>query len=200
MVGEHVVNTLSQPYEDPEDQVYYIGVYLLATCSRCDSVFLYEENYAEVPGDFSRRTDGRLLYPQEETKSRKEVPDTIQRVRKEAYGSFAAGLYMATAVMVRKCVEAICYELGANQGSLAKRLSRLEHEQKLDPRLVRWAHELRALGNHAAHEIDAKVDREDAIDALSFIDALIMNVFTFEARYASFLARRAAHSGGAPNE
>jgi hypothetical protein len=62
--------------------------------------------------------------------------------------------------------------------------------------LLNWAHGVRLVGNEAAHDVETAVSPEDARDILEFTEALLMYVFTLDAKYRSFETRRSKRIGG----
>jgi len=61
----------------------------------------------------------------------------------------------------------------------------------IDSRLLNWAHEIRLVGNEAAHDIETSVDKSDARDVLDFTEAILIYTFSLTARFRAFQARRA---------
>jgi len=54
---------------------------------------LLEQDYCEVPGEFSVSQGERILYPQEHEFASEGVPQTVRRAHQDAARSYAAGLY-----------------------------------------------------------------------------------------------------------
>lgn len=170
-------------------------VYKFAVCDGCDAPFLMEQEYVEVRGEFSVPQGSRLLYPVQKDMPLKGVPESVRRAYDNAVRSYAAGLYGPCVIMCRKCLEALCYELGETQGSLQRRLLALREKQAIDSRLVAWADGLRMLGNDAAHDLDSRIEQVDALDSLEFIEAIVMNVFVLSAKFEEFQERRRSRQG-----
>lgn len=191
-MGEHTDTRCSNTHGDPVDSLHYVTVYELAVCPGCGSPFLFMGEYAEVPGDFSRFLGERLLYPVGNTVPGRGVPESVARVHHEAVRCYESELYESCVVMCRKCIEAVCHELGVAKGTLQGRLQALKKQQQIDGKLILWADELRITGNIAAHDLDAQIDKSDAEDALHFVKAVIMYVFSLSKRYEEFKRRRAS--------
>jgi hypothetical protein len=94
--------------------------------------------------------------------------------------------------MCRKCLEAICQELGATRGNLKERLVALQGRGQIDQKLLAWADELRLIGNDAAHDLNVVIDQVDARDALEFSEAILMYAFSLNRRFQEFKIRREA--------
>jgi hypothetical protein len=99
-----------------------------------------------------------MLYPDHEVFPGKGVPETVRRAHQDAVRSYAAGLYEPCVIMCRKCIEAMCYELGETKGSLHKRLLALRNQQKIDSKFIIWLDGLRTIGNDAVHDLNAQID------------------------------------------
>lgn len=118
------------------------------------------------------------------------IPPTVVRAYSDAARSFGVGLYEPCVIMSRKCIEAVCAELGATKGHLKQRLSILGANGKIDQNLLAWANQLRLIGNDAAHDLEIVIEQIDARDALDFVEAILMYVFTLNRRFEEFLERR----------
>jgi len=92
--------------------------------------------------------------------------------------------------MVRRTLEGICHDHGSTKSTLAASLAELEGQGKLDKRLTEWAHELRSLGNLGAHYTPEDVTREDAADALAFVEALLDYLYVLSVQFENFKGRR----------
>ncbi|MDZ4133336.1 MAG: DUF4145 domain-containing protein [Dethiobacteria bacterium] len=186
----HTKQVVADRATDPIDCTYYISEYKFAACIHCDSPFLYERDYFEAPGDFSLQQGECLLYPDQHELIDKNIPETVRRAHSNAARSYTAALYEPCVVMCRKCLEAICYELGQKKGTLKNKLKKLQEEQVIDIKLVQWANSLRLIGNDAAHDLEVNIDQTDAFDSLQFIEAIILYIFSLNARYNEFKKRR----------
>jgi hypothetical protein len=80
--------------------------------------------------------------------------------------------------------------------SLARRLADLKDSGRIDARLLNWAHGVRLVGNEAAHDVETAVSAEDARGILEFTVALLMYIFTLDAKFRSFETRRSKRTGG----
>ena len=118
------------------------------------------------------------------------IPPIVGRAYSNAVRSFDVGLYEPCVIMSRKCIEAVCKELGATKGNLKQRLSALGDDGKIDQNLLAWADQLRLIGNDAAHDLEIVIEQIDARDALDFVEAILMYVFTLNRRFEEFLERR----------
>jgi hypothetical protein len=92
--------------------------------------------------------------------------------------------------MCRKCLEAVCVVLGVQNGSLSQRLRKLRDSGRIEARLYEWADELRLVANDAAHDLEVRISKQDAVDSLDFVEAILLYVFALDQRFRDFRARR----------
>lgn len=197
IVATHTQITPTDPTKaetDPVDATYYVSQYELAVCSRCDSVFLKESNFIEIPGEVCAPQGEQILYPANRNVSTAGMPESTVRAYVAAARSFQVGLYEPCVIMCRKCIESLCKELGATKGNLKDRLIDLEHKGQIDQKLMGWADELRLIGNDAAHDLDIVIEQADAQDALEFVEAIILYAFSLTRKFEEFKKRRGSRS------
>ncbi len=178
------------------DAEYHGDHYSVALCRRCNGPFLVREALYGVPGEFETVTDEAVLYPVAPGRDLEGLPDSVARSLTQAHRSYSTSSYDACAVMCRRALEALCKSLSANGKDLARRLADLKDNGRIDARLLDWAHGVRLVGNEAAHDVETPVTAEDARDILEFTEALLMYVFTLDAKFRSFEARRTNRSRG----
>jgi hypothetical protein len=186
--GGFVANS-SAPIEDAE---YHGSSYSVGLCSRCAGPFLVRESRYGVAGEFETVTDEVILFPTTSRLPLDGVPDPVKRAYEQALRCFSAASYEASALMCRRCLQALCKSFSATGKSLQAKLESLRMADVIDKRLAEWAHGVRAIGNEAAHDTDAELSIDDARDAIDFTEALLMYVFALNARFAEFQRRRNA--------
>lgn len=79
------------------------------------------------------------------------LPEGVKSCLEEAVKCHAHGCYKASALMVRRTLEELCAEQGATGGNLEKRIEALQDKIVIPGALFTAMHELRFLGNDAAH-------------------------------------------------
>src|SRR5262245_28292034 len=196
VVATHVKSTpqdMSAFLAEPTDAPYNVFEYAIAVCGRCESVFLVESEFYEIPAEVSVPQGERVLYPTSRQVSTDGVPTSVARAYSTAARAFVVGLYEPCVIMCRKCIEALCRELGATKGNLKERLVALLDAGQIDQKLLAWADELRLIGNDAAHDLDIVIEQVDARDALDFVEAILLYVFSLSRRFEEFKNRRAAN-------
>jgi hypothetical protein len=176
---------------DMADAPYHSQHYVLALCGRCEGPFLVRQLLYGIPAEFESVTEETVLYPMGDRLTLSDIPHTVQRAHEQAVRAFNAALYEASTLMCRKALEAICQLKGASGGSLYDRLAALRQLGFIDARLLEWAHAIRLVGNDAAHDTDADVQKDDARDVLDLTEAILLYVFSLSARFSRFRTRRA---------
>lgn len=195
VVATHIKTTPVNPHEaltDPADTPYYVTEYAIALCSMCGAVFLVESKFYEIPGEVCAPQGVRVLYPCDRNISMDGMPETVSRAYAAAARSYKVGLYEPCVIMCRKCIEALCQELGAKKGNLKERLGKLQKNGQIDQKLLTWADELRLIGNDAAHDLDIVIEQVDALNALEFVEAILMYAFSLTRKFEEFKKRRAS--------
>jgi len=180
----------AQNPEDQVDAVYYAEHYSLCMCHRCNQVFLIRESLAGVLAEFENVTDTSILYPAESKISTEHFPTAIKNAYFQALRSYKMSLFDPCALMCRKCIEGLCKTLCVAGGNLNQRLENLKNANHIDERLLNWGHQIRLIGNEAAHDIDTLVSKKDAQDILEFTEAILIYVFSLTKRYEALVERR----------
>ncbi len=80
-----------------------------------------------------------------------DIPPRVVAALEEAITCHAAQCFTAAAIMVRKTLEELSDDRQADGRDLRERLGKLEDQSLLPTELVEGLHELRLLGNDAAH-------------------------------------------------
>lgn len=181
--------TEGNPIYDP-DETYYRDNYSVCLCRRCNQPFLIKEIIYGAGGEFETCTEKVLLYPTESKLTPNELPKTVKSAYDQAVKSSKASLFEPCVLMCRKCLEAVCKIFKVDGHNLDTRLTKLSEAGHIDSRLLNWAHEIRLIGNEAAHDIDILVTNEDAKDVLDFTEAILIYVFSLTKRFESLRARR----------
>lgn len=175
---------------DEVDAEYHGERYFVALCPRCSAPFLGRTSIWGVPGEFETISEDKILFPAPAGASVEGLPEPVLRAYEGAIKSFGATLYEPSALMCRRCLEAVCKHFSAPGRDLSQRLDALASSGTIDGTLKEWAHGIRLLGNEAAHDVDVSVTQEDAKDVLDFTEALLLFVFTLRQKHERFQARR----------
>jgi hypothetical protein len=179
---------------NPDDEVdaeYQSKHYFVCLCGRCNQPFFICQSLYGVPAEFETVTDELVLCPSIKKLPLDGAPPIIRSAHEQAVRSFSASLFEPCVLMCRKCIEATCKILGAKGRDLNARLQSLFDAGHIDSRLLNWAHEIRLMGNEAAHETSITISKRDARDVLDFTESILIYVFSLTARFEKFRARRA---------
>jgi len=158
----------------------------LIRCEHCDAASVVRQDEAGEAFPIE-------VWPRGPRTLDERVPPGIRQSVTEARNCFEAGSYLATAVLVRRSIEGLCADQGANHKMLHRALQDLVGREVIDARLLEWADGLRVLGNIGAHFTKQSVSKQDASDAIDLIEALLDYVYVFAAKFEEFKARRDSH-------
>ncbi|MFD0330479.1 DUF4145 domain-containing protein [Streptacidiphilus monticola] len=163
----------------------------LSRCGTCGDPFLLAEE------DYGLGWDGEpvIVWPRQQRPLSYQIPAALRQEHEEARRCFSAKSFTATAVMVRRTLEGVCFEQGMARKPLFKMLEQMKNEEKIDGRLFEWAQALRVLGNEGAHFTGTSVSREDAADGLALAEALLDYIYVLSAQFTAFKTRRASGRG-----
>ena len=173
-----------QPYKDYSDRV------ISMVCRHCEQgIVVIEEQWV---GDHPRRAGigkggenswrGIYWWPLPYSKLSEDVPRNIAEIFAEAATTYYAKAPRATAVMLRRTIEAIVVHFGEDHGTLAQRLQKLSDKSILQPSLAEWVKEIRLVGNQSAHFDPAEiVSMDDTIQLMSFVQELMKYLFILPA-------------------
>ena len=116
------------------------------------------------------------------------IPEAVFRVFREAVVCHSVKCYTAAAIMIRRTLEQICADRSATGSNLFKRVEDLGSKIILPQELREALHELRLLGNDAAHieaETFAKVSEEEVLVAIEFTKEILKATY----QYSELLTR-----------
>lgn len=184
-VRSNALNAIDQP-----DAEYHGERYSVAICRRCNDSFLIRTTIYGIPGEFETVADETVLFPNVSRLPKDNIPGPVFRAYEQAARCFSAASYEASALMCRRALEALCKYYSASGKSLQAKLDYLSESGYIEKRLAYWAHEIRAVGNEAAHDTNIELKKEDARDALDFTEALFLYVFALNYRFNTFEGRR----------
>ena len=182
--------TLVYPSGNREPYKHYSDRVISMVCRHCQQgvVVIEEEWIGDHPsregmgngGENSFR--GIHWWPLPNSKLSEDIPQNIAEIFAEAVTTYYAKAPRATAVMLRRTIEAIVVHLGEDRGSLAQRLQKLSDKNVLQPSLSEWAKEIRLVGNQGAHFDPAEiVSMVDATQLMSFVQELMKYLFILPA-------------------
>lgn len=127
--------------------------------------------------------DGDIVYshpPETIDFDATDLPEKVLAAFEEAVKCHSQGCYVASAIMVRKTLEEVCADRGALGNNLKARLDDLQGKLLLPKEMFDALHDLRLLGNDAAH---VELSDFEAIDAPKIEAALDIGKEILKAAY-----------------
>lgn len=126
-------------------------------------------------------------------------PEEVGRFWIQAHRSAKDENWDAAAVMARSALQSALRHHEATGGSLKQEIDDLASTGVLPPHMKAWAHELRELGNDAAHPGPSapKSSAEDVRDVVEFLDFLLQYLYTLPHEIDEYRKRRQQKSAGA---
>ncbi|WP_437894270.1 DUF4145 domain-containing protein [Sorangium sp. So ce124] len=125
-----------------------------------------------------------------------DLPAKVNESYQEAIRCQSAGAWIATAVMVRRTLEAIGREFDPKSKRLVDGLKSMREQGAISDELLQWGEELRFLGNIGAHPTDDIVTSQDAEDAVEFVSAIIETIYHLRPKFQAMRERRKKAKGG----
>jgi len=113
-----------------------------------------------------------------EQKAPLHTPDNVKSFYLQGIDSLARRNFDAAGTMFRKALDAGLRKVHPDgKGTLEKRIDSLPDELGITPAMKEWAHNIRDLGNDAAHENEPFLEQE-AKDLHSFTELFLTYAFT----------------------
>lgn len=169
------------------------GYFHFATCDLCNgpAVFLRVDSDEDPEPEFSR------LFPESKNALSCELPEEVARSYREVIACEESAVPLACAVMVGRTLEAVCREHFASEKSMSifNGIRKLYEEGIVSEQLKEWADELRVLRNIGAHAVGEDISVADARESVSFLRAILENLYDLRPRFEQFKARRASSDG-----
>lgn len=114
---------------------------------------------------------------------KENIPENVLNAFEEAIKCHSNSCFIASAIMIRKTLEEICIDRGANGSNLFKKLQDLGGKILIPQELLSGMNELRLLGNDAAH-IEAQafneIGKEEIEVSLEFAKEILKAVYQYE--------------------
>lgn len=139
------------------------GSYWMGQCNACQKIVLLNNKTGEIyPYPLPKPID-------------KRIPDSIRIDFEESLRCLSINANRASAVMARRALQSICLDKGAKENEkLVKQIDWLFEQGIITKDLKDWAHEVRFVGNDAAHPKipikDEPISKKDAEDILNLLE------------------------------
>lgn len=112
-----------------------------------------------------------------------QLPEDVQIPLEEAIDCHSHECYAAAAVMVRRTLECVCADQGAEGETLAKRIESLGSKIVLPKGMIKALHNLRLLGNDAVHveaRVYAEVGKREAEVAITVAKTILQATYQMD--------------------
>jgi hypothetical protein len=127
-----------------------------------------------------------------------DLPDPVLDALRESITCHANGTFKASAMMMRKCLEVMCHERGAEGENLKDRIKALRSKIVLPDDLLDGLDDLRLLGNDAAH-VESKdydeIGREEVEVSLAFTKEVLKATYQYAAMRKQLAALKKSKEG-----
>lgn len=119
------------------------------------------------------------------------TPDAVCRYYMQAAANLRPKMWDAAGMACRKALDVatLVLEPSGKGSTLARRINALAAAGRITADLADWAHEIRVLGNEAAHDPDEFAEA-DARALFAFTELLLMYLFTLPGMLAERRAKR----------
>ncbi len=161
-------------------------------CQGCKTVSFRKEDsnsedYVQVGENEFESAVHEQLFPQR-LEGRKgirkgvlKIPLNVRLIYKETNKALLNDLPILSGIGIRAIVEAVCKEKKAKGSNLLERIDDLVNKKLLTPASAEILHNLRVLGNKAAHEVKPHNPEQLSV-AMDVIDHLLMDVYVLPSK------------------
>lgn len=176
---------------DEEPGVRLNIIHIFGHCVRCGRSGILEGFQTGMnASDFEPRT--QVYPPVVQRRVDCTLPPKVDESYLEALRCSSSEAWIATAVMVRRTLEAIGKDFDPKAKRLFDGLRTMKEQGVISEELWRWGDELRFLGNIGAHPTDDVVSKQDAIEAIEFLNAIVETLYHLRPKFQAMQARRTA--------
>ena len=169
------------------------------TCGNCDKGVLVTvlcKSGSAAPGSFHdnyMKSSSHIVedtYPQKKVFAAPDhVPEDITYFYQQAVDNLKPGSWDSAALMGGKVLETTFKtKFPEVTGKFYNRIETLANDHILIESMKEWAHEIRLVRNEAAHSTE-RIEEQDARDLMSFVEVLLMYIFTLPGMLANRRSR-----------
>ncbi len=174
----------------PPVDIDYWEQYQIVQCQGCKSISFRKDTQNTDDLDYIMNVDGTVendiahhveIYPSR-IAGRQQIdrywliPAGVSRIYKETHGALSNKFPILSGIGIRALIEAVCKEKNATGNNLKERIDDLVLKGVLTQAGADILHQLRDLGNEAAHDI--KPQEDDSLElALDVIENLLQSVY-----------------------
>lgn len=179
-----------------KEEVQLECTFFVAVCDVCHHPLVYGVDESQPEPDVF--TDANLLYP-DAGRLERSVPASVAAAYEEAF-RIRRVAPNAFAVLIRRALEALCHDRGAEGTSLARGLKSLAERGEIPPTLAEMTDVLRLIGNVGAHAGSAEVLPYQVFAVDKFFRAVVEYVYVAPSRLAEFRRRLATFSADSAHQ
>jgi hypothetical protein len=159
---------------------------ILYICNHCGEgvvarvLCMHTGSLTSERGDISRNPNITIqaIYPETPKCDAPEyVPKNISQFYKEGFESLRRQNYNAAGMMFRKVLDIATKDIGGTKTNLFHRIEELADKHIITPDMKEWAHEIREIGNDAAHD-SGSLPHGEAEDLKNFTELLLQYIYT----------------------
>ena len=119
-----------------------------------------------------------------------KMPRQVEVSLREARLTASADAWLATGVMIRRTLEAVARDFKPDSKTLFDGLKTMRAQGVISEELLEWGDHLRFIGNLSAHPTDEVVTKEDASDAMEFLNAILEIIYDLRPKFQAMKQRR----------
>lgn len=171
------VRTNDNQFEKMED------VFHIAQCIGCDSIKFVSEFHYEKNGEWY---SSYRVYPEPNDRfeklknvSFKNLPDSLFLLVTEVHIAYLNKMYSLCSVGWRMIIEKICLNKGVSGKTLFDKINNLSESGYITKLQAEVLHQIRLLGNEAAHEI-IEHEEEVLLEGVNVINSILFNIYGLE--------------------
>ena len=191
LTHHRVLAAVSWSGESPDGDIHAWEEFWIVQCRGCKALsFCSESTNTEDVGHDAKGEEFLIptikLYPsrivgREKLERAVQLPYQIYRVYDEVHAALSNDLNVLAGIGIRAIVEAVCQNEGLDKGSLEKKINDLAARGTVTKAGATILHNLRFMGNAAAHEVKAHTT-EELGTAMDVIEHLLTGVYILPAR------------------
>lgn len=174
--------------ETPEDPSVPDSRLIFGHCAGCEHhgvIRLWYDGFEELQDQLAPRLGRPDI----------KLPPLVQESYEEALRCGEAEAWLASAVMVRRTLEAVGRQFDPKARSPVEALKAMKTQGVISDELFEWGEALRFLGNISAHPTDKdRISEQDARDALDLARAIIETIYDLRPKFTAMKQRRAGKS------
>ncbi len=166
-----VLTVVESNDQSPDGDIYVQDNYMTVQCQGCKTLSFCHESWCSENVDYDPKTGDmvevpiRKVYPSR-IAGRPEMekvylcPQGVYQIYKETHAALCNKLPILVGIGIRAIVEAVCKEETAEGSSLEKRIESLNSMGLITADGTKILHNLRFMGNEAAHTVKAHTEAE----------------------------------------